>query len=212
VTVPTATSEARSTTSRLRPVPGGRLTFSQNARRARIISAVLELASEGGYEAVQLREVSRRADVAIRTIYNYYGSRDELLLAALLEWRRGVYEESIKSVRGSTPCERLLSLFRFFYEVFEQDPNRLEAFMRVQQTPSVVEFERTGLEITGPTIDFELSSFDSAFAEDFMMIVDTVVYGSLSRCASGRFPITEAWAQVERTIRRLMASHDPSIA
>lgn len=37
----------------------------------------------GGYEAVQLREVARRARVSMATIYKRYRTRDELIVAAL---------------------------------------------------------------------------------------------------------------------------------
>lgn len=183
---------------------GGQLARSQRARRERVIDAVLALASEGGYEAVQLRSVADRADVAVRTIYSYYGSRDELLRAAMLEWQVEFFEESITRIRGTRPVDRVLSLFRYYYEVFEQDPHRLEAYMRVQQTPAMEEIERRGEAIIGPALRIELEAFDEAFAEDFTMILDNVIYASLSRCASGRLAITEVWTDVERTIRRLI--------
>ena len=183
---------------------GGQLARSQRARRERVIDAVLALASEGGYEAVQLRSVADRADVAVRTIYSYYGSRDELLRAAMLEWQVEFFEESITRIHGTRPVDRVLSLFRYYYEVFEQDPHRLEAYMRVQQTPAMEEIERRGEAIIGPALRIELEAFDEAFAEDFTMIVDNVIYASLSRCASGRLAITEVWTEVERTIRRLI--------
>ena len=122
----------------------------------------------------------------------------------MVEWQVELLQESIDSIRGTRPVDRVLSLFRYYYEVFERDPHRLEAFMRVQQTPAFEEIERRGEAIIGPVLRAELESFDSAFAEDFAMIVDNVIYASLSRCASGRLAITEVWAEVERTIRRLV--------
>jgi AcrR family transcriptional regulator len=44
-------------------------TSAQRARRARIIQATLALASRGGYEAVQMREVAERSEVALGTIF-----------------------------------------------------------------------------------------------------------------------------------------------
>jgi TetR/AcrR family transcriptional regulator, cholesterol catabolism regulator len=56
---------------------------SQLARRERIIDAAMELATEGGYEAVQMREVADRAEVALGTLYRYFPSKVHLLLSAL---------------------------------------------------------------------------------------------------------------------------------
>ncbi|BBC64053.1 hypothetical protein MMRN_09490 [Mycobacterium marinum] len=38
------------------------------------------------YDAVQLREVARRARTSLATIYQRYANRDELILAALEFW------------------------------------------------------------------------------------------------------------------------------
>jgi AcrR family transcriptional regulator len=59
----------------------GALTKSQAARRERVIRAALELGAEGGYDAVQMRDVAARAGVALGTIYRYFSSKDHLLAA-----------------------------------------------------------------------------------------------------------------------------------
>ncbi|HTR71541.1 MAG TPA: TetR family transcriptional regulator [Mycobacteriales bacterium] len=56
---------------------------SQLARRERILDAAIALASEGGYDAVQMREVAERADVALGTLYRYFPSKVHLLVSAL---------------------------------------------------------------------------------------------------------------------------------
>src|SRR5437660_1723459 len=61
------------------------LTRSQQARRRRVIEAAVELAAEGGYDAVQMRDVAIRGRVAMGTIYRYFTSKDHLLSAAQLE-------------------------------------------------------------------------------------------------------------------------------
>ncbi len=69
---------------------GGRLTASQADRRRRVVEAAVQLASEGGYELVQMRDVATRANVALGTIYRYFESKDQLLGAALVEWAEGL--------------------------------------------------------------------------------------------------------------------------
>jgi AcrR family transcriptional regulator len=61
-----------------RPAPA-----AQRARRERILDAAVELAAEGGYEAVQMREVAERADVALGTLYRYFPSKVHLLVSAM---------------------------------------------------------------------------------------------------------------------------------
>jgi AcrR family transcriptional regulator len=81
---------------------------SQLARRERILDAAVELASEGGYDAVQMREVADRADVALGTLYRYFPSKVHLLVSAMGR----TFEELQASVTPSdaatsTPQERV---------------------------------------------------------------------------------------------------------
>ena len=56
---------------------------AQRERRKRILDATLVLASKGGYDAVQMRTVAERADVALGTLYRYFPSKIHLLVSAL---------------------------------------------------------------------------------------------------------------------------------
>ena len=55
-------------------------------RRRRVIDAAFELGADGGYDAVQMRDVAATANVALATIYRYFSSKDHLLAAAMSEW------------------------------------------------------------------------------------------------------------------------------
>ncbi|MEE9415485.1 MAG: TetR family transcriptional regulator [Acidimicrobiales bacterium] len=57
-------------------------------RKRRVVEAALLLAAKGGYESVQMRGVAAAADVALGTIYRYFSSKDELLLAGLAGWSK----------------------------------------------------------------------------------------------------------------------------
>ena len=46
----------------------------------------MALGLDGGYEAVQMRDVAARADVAMGTVYRYFTSKDHLLAATLVYW------------------------------------------------------------------------------------------------------------------------------
>ena len=54
---------------------------AQRERRKRILDATLAIASKGGYEAVQMRAVAERADVAVGTLYRYFPSKDAIIAA-----------------------------------------------------------------------------------------------------------------------------------
>src|SRR5881275_3239590 len=60
-------------------------TEAQRARRRRILRAAADLATEGGFDAVQMREVADRADVALGTLYRYFPSKVHLLVSAMAQ-------------------------------------------------------------------------------------------------------------------------------
>jgi AcrR family transcriptional regulator len=79
---------------------------AQVARRERILDAAVELATEGGYDAVQMREVAERADVALGTLYRYFPSKVHLLVSALERTFRQL-RDSVPAGDTGTPAERI---------------------------------------------------------------------------------------------------------
>ncbi len=99
------------------------LTKSQAARRDRVIRAALELGAEGGYDAVQMRDVAARAEVALGTIYRYFPSKDALLLAGMVQWL-GELEDTVTRhppVGGST-TERIMDVLTRALRAMDRDP------------------------------------------------------------------------------------------
>ena len=77
---------------------------AQRERRKRILDATMAIASKGGYEAVQMRAVADRADVAVGTLYRYFPSKVHLLVSALgREFTRIDAKTDRSAVAGGTP-------------------------------------------------------------------------------------------------------------
>src|SRR5437764_2549287 len=84
---------------------------AQRERRKRILDATLALASKGGYDAVQMRTVAERADVALGTLYRYFPSKIHLLVSALVQvFDRTQEELDRRPIPGDPQTERLLYL------------------------------------------------------------------------------------------------------
>ncbi|GGQ02111.1 hypothetical protein GCM10010140_35170 [Streptosporangium pseudovulgare] len=64
---------------------GGVRSRSQHQRRKRIVQAAAALASRGGVEAMQMRTVAERAGVALGTLYRYFPSKMDLVVAVVSE-------------------------------------------------------------------------------------------------------------------------------
>lgn len=52
-------------------------------RAQRIVDAAIELAEEGGFQNVRLRDVAERSGVAFGTLYARFNSKEDILIAAL---------------------------------------------------------------------------------------------------------------------------------
>jgi AcrR family transcriptional regulator len=91
------------------PEPAGQ---KLEARARRIIESTIELAEEGGFEAVRLREVAARAEVAMGTLYRRFHSKEDLLVAALEQETRAM-EERLRQrpPKGGTASERAVGFF-----------------------------------------------------------------------------------------------------
>ncbi len=89
------------------------LHVNQANRRRRILRAALELAAQGGYHGVQMREVAIHADVSLGTVYHYFDSKDHLLAATLVDWTRELAASVARNPAvGDTTLERVLDILR----------------------------------------------------------------------------------------------------
>jgi AcrR family transcriptional regulator len=104
---------------------------AQRERRKRILDATLILASKGGYDAVQMREVAERADVALGTLYRYFPSKIHLLVSALVrEFEQTRHKLDKRPVPGDTPADRIIYVLNKVTKNMQREPLLTEAITR----------------------------------------------------------------------------------
>jgi len=103
---------------------------AQRERRKRILDATMALASKGGFDAVQMRAVADRADVALGTLYRYFPSKVHLLVAALGNEFERAQGRSVGTIPGDTPMERVLAVLQRQTRSLQRDPQLTEAMTR----------------------------------------------------------------------------------
>ncbi|EME23977.1 cholesterol catabolism transcriptional regulator KstR [Rhodococcus triatomae] len=102
---------------------------AQRERRKRILDATLALASKGGYEAVQMRAVAERADVAVGTLYRYFPSKVHLLVSALAREFEKI-DARRRMPPGNSPIERMHLILGQITRAMQRDPLLTEAMTR----------------------------------------------------------------------------------
>ena len=118
------------------------LTRAQEARRQRVIDAAMELGLEGGYEAVQMRDVATRAAVAMGTVYRYFSSKDHLLAAALVSWVEQLDARLAQvPARGELASERVLDVLERALRAMGRQPQLVAAVFASLASPDVAAIE-----------------------------------------------------------------------
>jgi AcrR family transcriptional regulator len=112
------------------------LTRAQQARRQRVIDAAMALGLDGGYEAVQMRDVAARADVAMGTVYRYFTSKDHLLAATLVHWVELLdVRLAQQPPRGGQPDERVLDVLDRALRAMGRQPKLVAAVFTSLSSP-----------------------------------------------------------------------------
>lgn len=92
----------------------------KEATRQRVLDAARDLFETQGYEETTVREIARRAEVSVGSVFTTFTSKGDILSQVMTDRLDGLYAELDRvapSLRGST-ADRLRSLFaiHFAYE------------------------------------------------------------------------------------------------
>lgn len=193
-------------------VPGPTLTKSQTARRDRVIAAARDLASEGGYEAVQMRAVADRAGVALGTIYRYFSSKDDLLAAVLVAWAVDLEASVLKRLpKDARTVDRLCKILHRATGEMERDPNLARAVLMAMATSDekVRASQREAAEVMWrvQVVAFR-PDFDATAGVAIVRILGQVWFAALMGWVNGWRNITKVGDELEFCARFLLEPYD----
>jgi AcrR family transcriptional regulator len=181
-------------------------------RQDRILDIVVELLETQGYDAVQLREVARRARTSLATIYKRYGTRDQLILTALECWMEENRYSGLSEPHDTDESlyDGLMRVLRIIFQPWERHPAMLKAYYRARTAPGGQKLIRRGFDAVMPVAMEVLADADPDFIKDVDDIVSSVVYGLMGRFAAGEIDIAEIVPSVERSVHYLTAGYEAS--
>lgn len=101
-------------------------------RTRRIVETAIDLAERDGYDAVRLRDVARKAKVALGTVYRRFHSKEDILAAALQHeiGRLQAQMATDDSWRAGGPVERVVAYFSLITRFLVARPNLARALLR----------------------------------------------------------------------------------
>ena len=188
---------------------------AQRDRRKRILDATIALASKGGFDAVQMRAVAERADVALGTLYRYFPSKIHLLVSALareFEQANGSFDR--RTIPGDTPHERVMHVLGRTTRSLQRDPNLTEALTRAfmfADASVANEIHVVGMHVTklliramheqdAPTDDLVPTEDDIAIAK----VIGDVWLSSLVQWVTGRASAQDVAKSMDVAVRLLL--------
>lgn len=185
---------------------------AQRERRKRILDTAIALASEGGFDAVQMRVVAEQAEVALGTLYRYFPSKIHVLVTALgreleaaeASWGHG-------AVPGDTAADRVLHVLHRLAGDLQGDRHLAEALTRAfmfadsSVQPQVHHASTTLTRILTAAMRPDQASVtedDVAIAR----IVGDVWLSALMGWVNGRLSDAEVVARLDRAVRLILRS------
>ncbi|MGH3413600.1 MAG: TetR/AcrR family transcriptional regulator [Marmoricola sp.] len=106
-------------------------------RSAELLAAAARLMEREGSQAVSMQAVAEEAGVSVGLIYRYFGGKDDLLLAVIVDVLEAFAERVPVSVdeAGDDPVVGLVAAFRAYCEVI--DEHRHAAVLTYRETKSL---------------------------------------------------------------------------
>lgn len=183
---------------------------AQRERRERILDATIALASQGGFDAVQMRAVAEQAEVALGTLYRYFPSKIHLLVTALArEFERAEKALANRAISGDTPADRVITVLRRTTRGLQGDPHLTDALTRAfmfADKSVAQEIHVVGMLLTRmltramhPGSD-DISDDDIAIAR----VIGDVWLSALVAWVTGRSTAEETAAHMERAVRLIL--------
>lgn len=192
-----------------RVIPLSDMTSGQLARRAKIIEEVIGLIADVGADAVQMRDVAQRSEVALATLYRYFSSKENLLAAALEDWQKRLTRRILAGAgpSDSDPLPGVLDYLQRAQRAFHRNPGMTALMLQTMTSTdpevraSIDQMERTNVELFNrllagvapdriPQVSFGLNAALSA---------------ALAGQRAGRLTLDESLKHVEWVARVLLA-------
>jgi AcrR family transcriptional regulator len=185
---------------------------AQRERRRRILDATIELASEGGFDAVQMRSVAERADVALGTLYRYFPSKIHLLVAALgREFEGTDARTSTRAVPGENAHERVMYILSRMTKGLQKQPQLTEAMVRAfmfADASVTDEIHVVGMRLTAVISRAIAGSPDHSEASEeeaaIIRVISDVWLSALVSWVTGRMAAKDVEVHLERAVRLIL--------
>jgi AcrR family transcriptional regulator len=168
------------------------------------LDVVVDMLESGGYDAVRLQEVAKRARLSLAKIYKLFPSRQELIVSAMERWMAAnIYTDMAMPGPDESIGETQIRVLRTLFKPWERAPHMLKAYHRAVTGPGGERLEAQGWALVEPVARASFKDADPEQARDVETILPYVVYGLIGRFTDGHIAITDILPILERAVARL---------
>ncbi|MEV0685343.1 TetR family transcriptional regulator [Nocardia sp. NPDC050378] len=163
-----------------------------------------------GYDALQVKEVARRARVSLATVYKKFATRDELIVAAVARWMDVNSYAELDRPRPDEPMpDALMRVLRHVFEPWERNPRMLEAYHHARRSATGRKLDAQGVDAVWPFAEALFAGMDREYVEDIALVLTNMIYALTGRFVDKDIAVTDILPILERAIHRLTLHGDP---
>lgn len=104
-----------------------------------LVQAALELFAQYGFEKTSIRMIAARAGVSLGLLYNYFESKEALLVTIFERGMQDVLDSFAEADAGATPEEKLERLVRGSFEILAEHKSFWRVFYSLRAQPGIAE-------------------------------------------------------------------------
>ena len=118
-------------------------------KRDYILKTATELFMTRAISDVTIRDIADAAEIGEATIYRYFGTKTNIVMASALALGKEVYEEFFDLSKGKTGYEKLEIFYNSYLQIFKMSSSyfyfikEFDAFMCTRGEVSLVEYENS---------------------------------------------------------------------
>jgi TetR/AcrR family transcriptional regulator len=106
------------------PAPKPVLHRNPDRTRRRLLQAAVRLFSDKGFHGVSVDEIVARAKANKRMVYHYFGSKEAIYQAALVEVYGRIEQAEFLAVKpGGSPADKLSRLLESYFQFLDDNPD-----------------------------------------------------------------------------------------
>lgn len=130
-----------------RPSPKRRVPTQERSRRRveELLDAAARLVVDHGVEALSTRDIAQAAEVPVASLYQYFGAKEDVLLALVERDMAEMDEQVVADLAGVehlTVASLVRSVMDSFVSVYDRRPAFVQIYLRGRSNAAVREFGR----------------------------------------------------------------------